>query len=407
MPTWRTLDDVDVAGKTVLVRIDADVPLNADHEVTDDTRLREAVATLQELCNKGAKVIIMGHAGRPKGKTTLHLSLQPMAKTLGKLLNKEIKFAVEPVGRAAESAIADTPLGGVVMLENLRFNGGEERNDPTFAGQLANLCDVYVNDAFATAHRAHASSVGVVEQATTAGKPCLVGRQLQKEIETFETMLDHPKKPFLLIVGGAKVSSKIGVIRHLMKKCDQMIIGGAMANTFLVSRGITVGHSLYEPDYVDVARDILAEAGSIGCRLLLPSDFVVAKEFKAGAETRTVGPHDMADDDIALDIGEQTARAWGEIVIPQAATILWNGPLGAFETKPFDKGTVAVAKAMANAKGMKVAGGGDTLAAINKAGTAEHFNYLSTAGGALLEFLEGKELPAIAALEKGATKFAA
>ncbi len=395
---FKTLNDIDLSGKRVLLRGDLNVPI-AGGKVTDATRIERLAPTIMELCGKGAKVIVMSHFGRPKGKIVPEMSLAPVARALSAVLGgKAVAFAPDCVGAEAASVIERLESGGVALLENLRFHPGEEANDPAFASELAKLGDAYVNDAFSAAHRAHASTEAIARLL-----PAAAGRAMQSELEALTAALETPAHPVIALVGGAKVSSKLDVLGNLVARVDAIIIGGGMANTFLNARGIDVGASLCEHDLADTVREIEARAQAAGCEILLPVDGVVAAKFEAGAPSRTV-PIDAAPSDMMiLDVGPDSVAELNA-KLANCKTLLWNGPLGAFEIPPFDAGTVAVAREAGRltlAGGMvSVAGGGDTVAALNHAGVADDFTYVSTAGGAFLEWLEGKTLPGVAALEK-------
>lgn len=399
-PEFKTLDDLTVAGKPVLVRVDLNVPL-AGGRVRDATRIERCRPTIEELADRGARVVLLSHLGRPGGKPAAALSLEPVAGALARSLeHRSIGFAADCIGAAAQSVIAALPNGGIALLENLRFHPGEEANDPTFAGHLAALGAAYVNDAFSVAHRAHASV-----EALPRLLPSAAGRSLQAELAQLSAALESPARPVAAIVGGAKVSTKLALLENLVNKVDLLVIGGAMANTFLAARGISVGASLCEPAMAETARRICADAEAVGCEVLLPRDAVVAAALEAGLETRTVAIEKVPPESMILDIGPEAAK---EICRRLAAcrTLIWNGPLGCFETPPFAAGTKAVAReaaALTSGGGLRsVAGGGDTLAALSEAGVAEGFSYLSTAGGAFLAWLEGKSLPGIRALEEAA-----
>ena len=396
MSGFRTLDDLTtVAGKRVLVRVDLNVPMK-EGQVTDTTRIERIVPTIRELSDKGAKVILLAHFGRPKGKPADEFSLAPVARATSAILGKEVGFATDCIGEAASAAIAAMADGDVLLMENTRFHAGEEKNDPEFARALAANGDIYVNDAFSAAHRAHASTEGLAHLL-----PAYAGRTMQAELEALEKGLGNPQRPVLAIVGGAKVSTKIDLLMNLVKKVDALVIGGGMANTFLAARGTAVGKSLAEHDLADTAKQIMIEAASSGCAIVLPSDAVVAREFKAGAENETVSVENVPADAMILDVGPETVKTVFEW-IDRAETLVWNGPLGAFEIKPFDDATVSAARhaARRTREGtlVSVAGGGDTVAALNHAGVADDFTYVSTAGGAFLEWMEGKPLPGVDAL---------
>ncbi len=393
---FRTLEGLAVKGRRVIVRADLNVPM-ADGKVTDRLRIERQAPTIRELSDKGAHVIILSHFDRPKGKVVPSMSLKPVAPALAEEIGRPVAFADDCVGPVAEAAIAKLKDGDVLLLENTRFHPGEEKNDPGFVRQLAALGDIFVNDAFSAAHRAHASTAGIA-----ALLPSVAGRAMEEELRHLEKALSHPERPVLAVVGGAKVSSKIALLEHMVKRVETLVIGGAMANTFLAAEGLLVGKSLYEPEYLETARRVIHMATESGCALLLPTDVVVAKELKPGAAHRTVSTADIAADDMALDVGPKTIAAF-KTRLETTKTLVWNGPFGAFETPPFDKGTMAAARAVANAtkngKLLSVAGGGDTVAALAHAGVENSFSYVSTAGGAFLEWLEGKELPGVEALK--------
>ena len=393
---FRTLDNLDVKGKRVLVRADFNVPM-ADGVVTDDTRVVRQAPTIRELAEKGARVIVLSHFDRPKGKVVPSMSLKPVAPVLAKHLGRPVAFANDCVGPTPENAVAALKDGEVLLLENTRFHAGEEKNDMELARQMASLADIYVNDAFASAHRAHSST-----EAVASLLPAYAGRAMESELRHLEKALAHPERPVVAVVGGAKVSSKIDLLENLVGKVQCLVIGGAMANTFLAAEGHGVGKSLYEPDLLETAKKVLAMAREKHCEILLPADLVVAKEFAANAAHRTVAADGIAADEMALDVGPKTIAAFQDR-LAKAKTLVWNGPLGAFETQPFDAGTVAAAKAVAAATRagglLSVAGGGDTVAALSHAGVEQDFSYVSTAGGAFLEWLEGKALPGVEALK--------
>ncbi|BBK44829.1 phosphoglycerate kinase [Allostella vacuolata] len=394
---FRTLDDLDVAGRTVLVRADLNVPM-ADGRVTDATRIERLAPTLVELADKGARVVVLSHFGRPKGKDPA-LSLAPLVAPLSAALGgRSVGFAVDCIGLPAAAVIDQLAPGGIALLENLRFHKGEEQNDPDFARALAELGDLYVNDAFSAAHRAHASTEGLAHLL-----PAAAGRLMQAECEALARALDTPEKPVVAIVGGAKVSTKLDLLRNLVAKVDRLVIGGAMANTLLFARGVDVGASLCERDMADTCREIEAAAKAAGCTLILPLDAVVAAKLAPGVETATVAIGAVPSDRMILDVGPATVAAVNA-ELAQARTLVWNGPLGAFETPPFDAATVAVAREAARltAEGglVSVAGGGDTVAALAAAGVEDRLTYVSTAGGAFLEWLEGRALPGVEALRR-------
>ncbi|MBL4539059.1 MAG: phosphoglycerate kinase [Oceanicaulis sp.] len=391
----RRIEDADIAGKRVLVRVDFNVPMQGG-SVSDDTRLRAALPTIAFLREAGAKVILMAHFGRPKGKRDPQMSLAPVATPLSDLIGHPVKFVSDCVGEDPKGAISFMKAGDVLLLENTRFHEGEESNDPAFSAQLAELADVYVNDAFSAAHRAHASTEGVARLL-----PAYAGLALQREIDHVTAALDNPNRPVLAVVGGAKVSTKIALLKNLVKKVDRLFVGGAMANTFLAARGHDVGASLYEVDLIDTAKAIDEAAGQAQCALLLPTDVVVAKEFKPHADRRVVPVEEVAATEMILDCGPETVDQLAD-AIAASRTLVWNGPLGAFETPPFDTATVEAARYAASRckdHGLTaVAGGGDTVAALNQAGVSDDFTFVSTAGGAFLEWLEGKALPGVEAL---------
>lgn len=395
--TFRTLDDAsDLAGKTALVRVDFNVPME-DGKVSDDTRLRSALPTIQRLRDAGAKVALLAHFDRPKGQRVPEMSLQPVVDDLERLLGAPVRFADDCVGDSAQTAIADLDAGGVILLENVRFHAGEEKNDPAFAAQLAELGDLYVNDAFSAAHRAHASTEGLARLL-----PAYAGEAMKRELEALDAALGNPVKPVLGIVGGAKVSTKLDLLKNLVGRLDRLAIGGGMANTFLFAQGIDIGGSLAERDMADTAREIIAEAEAKGCELLLPIDVVVATEVKPGAETRTVlAREEIGDDEKILDAGPLTVEKLVK-AMALSRTLIWNGPLGVFEVPPFDAATVKAAQAagqLATSGAITaVAGGGDTVSALNHAGVVDQMTFVSTAGGAFLEWMEGKSLPGVEAL---------
>ncbi|NQU61902.1 MAG: phosphoglycerate kinase [Rhodospirillales bacterium] len=398
MSDFKTIDDLDVQGKRVLVRCDLNVPMR-DGRITDMTRIDRSLPTIKELLAAGAGVIVMSHFGRPKGERVRELTLEPVARALGEALGTDVIFAGDCIGPEAESAAEAVSGGGVALLENLRFHGQEETNDAEFAGKLAELGHLYVNDAFSCAHRAHASTEAIAKLL-----PSAAGRLMQAELDALSSALDNPVHPVAALVGGAKISTKMTVLGHLVSKVDVLIIGGGMANTFLHAQGIDVGKSLCETDMADAATDIMSKAVAAGCEVVLPIDAVVAKEFAEGVETQTVLLDAVPPDAMILDVGPASiADLMGRL--KGCKTLVWNGPLGAFETKPFDTATNAVAREAAALTGDKqllsVAGGGDTVAALANAGVQDKFSYVSTAGGAFLEWLEGRELPGVAALRRG------
>lgn len=396
MTLFKTLDDAALQGKRVLVRVDLNVPMK-DGVVTDTTRIERILPTIREISEKGGRAILLAHFGRPKGKVDPSQSLGPIAPVLAEKLGQPVGFAEDCVGPVADGIVANMKDGDVLLLENTRFHDGEEKNDETFVSGLAALGDVYVNDAFSAAHRAHASTEGLAHHL-----PSYAGRTMQAELEALEKGLGQPEKPVIAIVGGAKVSTKIDLLQNLVTKVDCLVIGGGMANTFLAAQGKDVGKSLCEHDLADTARAILAAAETSGCTILLPVDAVVAREFKANAENETVPVDRVPSDAMILDVGPASVGAITEW-IDKSKTLVWNGPLGAFELQPFDTATMAAARhaaARTDAGALvSVAGGGDTVAALNQAGVSERFSYVSTAGGAFLEWMEGKPLPGVDALK--------
>jgi phosphoglycerate kinase len=392
---FRTLDDLAVKGKRVLVRADLNVPV-ADGKVTDATRIERQAPTIRELAEKGAKVILLSHFDRPKGKVVPSMSLKILVEPLSKAVGRKVAFADDCIGPKAEAAVAALKDGEVLLLENTRFHKGEEENDPAMAKQLAALGDIFVNDAFSAAHRAHASTEGVARLLPNAA-----GRSMQAELTHLQKALGNPERPLMAVVGGAKVSTKIALLENLVTRVETLVIGGAMANTFLAAEGTNIGKSLYEPDHLETARKVVHMANEAGAVILLPTDVVVAKEFKQGAAHRTVPAAQIGADEMVLDVGPDSIKAFANRLLT-ARTLVWNGPFGAFETAPFDKGTVAAAQKVAEltreGKLLSVAGGGDTVAALAHAGVEDDFTYVSTAGGAFLEWLEGKTLPGVEAL---------
>ncbi len=394
MAAFRTLDGADLRGKRVLLRVDLNVPMDKG-EVSDTTRIERVAPGITEIADKGGKVILLSHLGRPKGRDPKQ-SLKPVAAVVAKVLKRPVAFAEDCIGPAAEAAVAAMKPGDILCLENTRFHAGEEKNDPAFVASLAALGDVWVNDAFSAAHRAHASTEGLGHKL-----PAYAGRTMQAELEALEKALGAPQRPVAAIVGGAKISTKLDLLGHLVGKVDALIIGGAMANTFLATQGKAVGKSLCEHDLAPTAREILATAAAKKCEVVLPIDAVVAKEFKALAPSRVTAVDAVAADEMILDIGPRTVEAVVS-VLARMKTLVWNGPFGAFEMEPFDNGTVEVAEAVAEltslGKLISVAGGGDTVAALNLAGTTDRLTYVSTAGGAFLEWMEGKALPGVEVL---------
>ena len=389
----KTIQDIDVSGKRVLVRVDFNVPLAEDGTVSDDKRIVAALPTIRYLLEHNAKVILCSHLGRPKGQVNPKYSLAPVGARLSELLpDTKIWFAEDTVGESAKTAIDDMKDGEIVLLENVRFYPEEEKNDPEFAKKLASLADIFVSDAFGTVHRAHASTAGVA-----AYLPAVAGFLIGKELGVMGEALDNPKRPFVAILGGAKVADKIGVIKNLLGKCDSLIIGGGMAYTFLKAQGYGIGTSLLDAESIDLAKDIMAEAKAKNVNFLLPIDTVVATEFDANAEHKVVPSTEIPDGWMGMDIGPKTAELFKKTIV-EAATVVWNGPMGVFEFPAFDEGTKKVAEACAECAGTTIIGGGDSASAVKKLGFADKMTHISTGGGASLEFLEGKTLPGVAVL---------
>lgn len=385
----KNVRDIDVHGKRVLVRVDFNVPMDKEKNITDDTRIKAALPTIEYLINNGAKVILISHLGRPKGKFNQEYSLKLVAKRLSELLNRPILMAEDVIGDDAKFKAQSLKEGEVLLLENVRFHAEEEKNDPQFAKELASLADVFVNDAFGTAHRAHASTAGVAEYL-----PAVSGFLIEKELTFMGGALENPKKPFVAILGGAKVSDKIGVITNLLEKVDSLLIGGGMAYTFIKAQGHEIGKSLLEEDKLELAKDLMEKAKQKGVNLMLPVDTVVSSELKSGIPYEVVDIDKMPEDKIGVDIGPKTVEVYSN-VIRGAMTVVWNGPMGVFEIPEFAKGTEAIAKAMSECKGTTIVGGGDSAAAVEQLGYADKVSHISTGGGASLEFLEGKVLPGI------------
>lgn len=394
--SFRTLKDAgNLAGKRVLLRVDLNVPVK-DGAVTDTTRIERVSATIQALSDQGAKVALLAHFERPKGKRVPEMSLKPIARAVADVIGRPVAFADDCIGPQAEAAVAKLGNGGIVLLENTRFHKGEEENDPAFAKELAKVGEVFVNDAFSAAHRAHASTEGLAHLL-----PAYAGLAMQEELEALDKALGNPERPVVAIVGGAKISTKLELLGNLIRKVDALIIGGGMANTFLAAKGIQIGKSLNEPDLEQTAKQIMQDAAGTGCAIVLPTDVVVASAFAENVPNKTVAAENVPADMMILDVGQKSVASingW----IDKAKTLVWNGPLGAFEKEPFERGTVAAAKHAAERtkakKLLSVAGGGDTVAALNEAGAADDFTYVSAAGGAFLEWLEGKSLPGVEAL---------
>ena len=389
----QTIDDVVLRDKRVIIRADFNVPLDDSHQITDDTRIRSTLPTINRAIDDGAKVILCSHLGRPKGRFDPAYSLAPVAKRLGRLMGKEILFAPDCIGPAVEGLVSKMKPGDVLLLENLRFHNGEEKNDDAFSKALAALGDVYINDAFGAAHRAHASTVGITKFIPASA----AGFLLKKEIEYLEGAVENPVRPFVAVLGGAKVSGKIGVIENLGKRVDKVIIGGGMAFTFLKGKGLEIGNSLVENDMLDFAKGIEEHALSRGVKFYLPVDCVVAASHEPGAETKIVPVQEIPKGWYALDIGPASVKLFNEAV-QNAKTILWNGPMGVFEIDAYARGTLAMAHAVANAYALTIVGGGETALAVHRAGESENMSFISTGGGAALELLEGKQLPGLTAL---------
>ena len=389
----NSIKDIEVRGKRVLVRADFNVPMDEQRHITDDTRIRASLPTIEYLVQQGARVILASHLGRPKGQVNPKYSLDSVAQRLSEKLGQNVSLVGDCVGTVAMEAVSKLQDGQVLLLENVRFHAEEEKNDPAFARDLASLAELFVNDAFGTAHRAHASTEGV-----TRYIPAVAGLLMQKEVEFMGNALERPERPFVAIIGGAKVSDKIGVIENLLEKVDALIIGGGMANTFLKAQGFSVGKSLLEEDKVELAQQLIEKAKAKGVELDLPIDVVVAKAFEANAPHRTVSVSEIQEDEMALDIGSASAEKF-EARVSTARTVIWNGPMGVFEMDAFARGTERVAQAVASCGGITIVGGGDSVAAVEKMGVADRMTHISTGGGASLEFLEGKVLPGVAALQ--------
>lgn len=390
----KNIRDIDIKGKRVLIRVDFNVPLDEQLNITDDIRIRGVLPTLNYALDENAKIIICSHLGRPKGSRKPEFSLAPAAKRLSRLLDKEVKLAPDCIGEETRGMVEAMVPGDVLLLENLRYHAEEQQNDEGFASQLASLCDVYINDAFAVAHRAHASVVGV----TQFVEQCAAGFLLQKEMDYFHRSVSNPMRPLVAIVGGAKVSSKLGALHNLMDRVDKMVIGGAMANTFLKSVGYDMGKSKVEDELLDTARELINKAKRLGVKLYLPVDCIVADRFEARAETKRVPVQEVPADWMVLDIGPATTVLFSE-ALEDAKTIIWNGPMGAFEMDAFSRGTMAMVQRLAQSHALTIVGGGDTDVAVHRAGESNNISYISTGGGAFLMLMEGKKLPGVEALE--------
>lgn len=387
------MNEIDVKGKKVLVRVDFNVPLDENGNITDDRRIRGALPTIQYLREQGAKVVLMSHLGRPKGKFNEKYSLKPVADRLSERLNAEVRLAKDVIGDEVKSMVDSLQNGDVMLLENVRFYAEEEKNDKEFSRKIASLGDIYINDAFGTAHRAHATTAGVADYL-----PSAIGYLIKKELDIMGKALSEPERPFVAVLGGAKVSDKIGVIENLLDKVDTLLIGGGMAYTFYKAMGYEVGKSILEVEKIELAGEIMKKAEKKGVKLLLPVDIVVAPEFKNGVPSKTVEASSIPSDQMGLDIGERTREVYSEI-IRKAKTVVWNGPMGVFEMPDFAKGTFSLAKAMSECEGTTIVGGGDSAAAVEQLGFADKITHISTGGGASLEFLEGKVLPGIAVID--------
>lgn len=391
----KNIRDLDIKEKKVLIRVDCNVPLDEHGNITDDTRIRGVLPTINYALDEQAKVVIMSHLGRPDGRRQDKFSLAPVAKRLSRLLDKEVKLAPDCIGPEVEAMVGEMASGDVLLLENLRFHNAEKKNDPEFCQQLAKLADIYINDAFAVAHRAHASVVGVVEYF----KECAAGFLLQKEMDYFHRSVSNPSRPLVAIVGGAKVSSKLGALRNMIDRVDKMIIGGAMANTFLKAQGLEVGASKVEDDLLETASELIAKAQKQGVKLYLPVDCIVADGFDPKAETKRTTTQEVPRNWMILDIGPASTMLFGE-ALEDARTIIWNGPMGAFEMDAFSRGTMAMVQKLATSHALTIVGGGDTDVAVHRAGESGNISYISTGGGAFLMLMEGKALPGVAALER-------
>ncbi|MFA6011475.1 MAG: phosphoglycerate kinase [Desulfobacteraceae bacterium] len=391
----KTIKDVDISGKRVFIRVDFNVPMDANQNITEDTRIRTVLPTLEYALQKKAKIILASHLGRPKGKVVPEMSLKPVAPYLSKLIGKEVKMAVDCIGPDVAAMVANLKDGDILLLENLRYHAGEEKNNPDLAKELASLCDVYVNNAFAVSHRAHASVAAITEFAPVS----VAGLLLDTEMDYFKKAMGNPKRPLVAILGGAKVSSKLAAIENMLNHVDKVIIGGAMANTFLKSQGVSVGKSVVEDDLIETAKQVMLQAKEKNIDFLLPVDAVTADKFEASATPHTVKISDIPQDLMVLDIGPETVAAYTK-ALEGAGTIVWNGPMGVFEMDAFSKGTMDLAASIADSPALTIVGGGDTDAAVHKANVQDKMSYISTGGGAFLMLMEGKDLPAVTCLEK-------
>jgi phosphoglycerate kinase len=395
----KTIKDIDISGKKVFIRVDFNVPMDKQQNITEDTRIRTVLPTLEYALSQNAKVILASHLGRPKGNVVPEMSLAPVAVHLSKLIGKSVKMAPDCIGDAVASMVSDMKDGDILLLENLRFHNGETKNEPEFAKNLASLCDVYVNNAFAVSHRAHASVAAITEYAPQS----VAGLLLAKEIDYYNKAMDNPKRPLVAIVGGAKVSSKLAALKNMLKHVDKVIIGGAMANTFIKSQGINVGKSMVEEELVEVADSVIKEAKEKGISFHIPVDVVVAEKFEADAESKVVKINEIPRDWMALDIGPETVTDYSK-ALSDAGTIVWNGPMGVFEMKAFSKGTMDLVSTVAQSPALTIVGGGDTDAAVHMAGAEDKMSYISTGGGAFLMLMEGESLPGVTYLEKAEKK---
>jgi phosphoglycerate kinase len=389
----KNIRDLNIKEKRVVIRVDFNVPLDDQGNITDDTRIRGVLPTINYALDENAKIIIISHLGRPKGQRNEKFSLAPVARRLARLVSKDVQLAADCIGPEVKKQVNGMQPGDILLLENLRFHPGEQENDPAFAAQLAELAEVYINDAFAVAHRTHASVVGIVDCVSKSG----AGFLLQKEMDYFNRAMSDPRRPLAAIIGGAKVSSKLGALRNLLDRVDKIIIGGAMANTFLKSWGYDVGQSRVEDDLLDTAKELIAKARSKGVKFYLPVDCIVADRFDAEAETKITTIHEVPHNWMILDIGPASTMLFGE-ALENARTIIWNGPMGAFEMDAFSRGTMAMVQKVASSHALTIVGGGDTDVAVHKAGESNNISYISTGGGAFLMLMEGKELPGVAAL---------